>query len=257
MRISAGVLLLIPAIAFASGPFDGTWKTRVDSMKQSGKPDTFDITQGSYHCASCVPEIRIKADGSDQSVSGHDYYDSVAVRIVNPTSIEIINKRAGKPAAVMTYTVSDGGAMLTAKFTDYSGAQPVSGTVTEKRVGAAPVGAHPVSGSWQTDKLLDIAEAGRAVTYSMSADALSMSWNGQSYEASFDGKDYPVSGDPGKTVVSLKRVGSDTIEETDMRAGKVTDIIRSTVSGDGKTIHVVDTDPVHETRTEYILDKQP
>jgi hypothetical protein len=57
--------------------------------------------------------------------------------------------------------------------------------------------------------------------------------------------------------VSVKRVGSDTIEETDKRGGKVTDIIRSTVSGDGKTLHVVDNDPVHETRMEYIADKQP
>ena len=257
MRISAGVLLLIPAIAFASGPFDGTWKTRVDSMKQSGKPDTFDITQGSYHCASCVPEIRIKADGSDQSVTGHDYYDSVAVRIVNPTSIEIINKRAGKPAAVMTYTVSDGGAMLTAKFTDYTGAQPVSGTVTEKRVGAAPAGAHAVSGSWQTDKLLDMADAGRAVTYAMSADALSMNWNGQSYQAKFDGKQYPVTGDPGNTQVVLKKINTRTVHETDYRQGKVVDEIDLVAAGDGKSMVVTDKDVAHAQTTSMILDKQP
>jgi hypothetical protein len=58
-------------------------------------------------------------------------------------------------------------------------------------------------------------------------------------------------------VVTVKRVGSDTIEETDKRGGKVTDIIRSTVSGDGKTLHVVDTDPVHETRVEFVADKVP
>jgi hypothetical protein len=157
----------------------------------------------------------------------------------------------------VTYLVSDGGAMLTGKFVDYNGTQPFNGTFTEKRVGAAPAGAHATSGSWQTDKIVDMADVGRAVTYAMTADSFTMNWNGQSYDAKFDGKDYPVLGDPGKTVVSLKRIGSDTIEEIDKRAGKVTDIIRSTVSGDGKTIHVVDTDPVHETRTEYILDKQP
>jgi hypothetical protein len=257
MKTVAGLLLLLPAIALAQGPFDGTWKTRVDSMKQSGRPDVFDVTQGMYHCASCVPEVKVKADGSDQSVSGHDYYDSVAVRIINPSSLEIAHKRAGKPAATLTYVVSDGGAMLTVKFTDYSGGQPFNGTLTEKRVGAAPAGAHAASGSWQTDKLVDMADVGRAVTYATTTDSLTMNWNGQSYEAKFDGKEYPVVGDPGKTVVSLKRVGSDTIEETDKRAGNVTDIIRSTVSGDGKTLHVVDNDVIHETRTEYVLDKQP
>jgi hypothetical protein len=256
MRL-VGLLLLVPAIGLAQGPFDGTWKTRVNSLKQSGKPDVFDVTQGIYTCASCVPEVKVKANGSDQSVTGHDYYDSVAVRILDPTSIEIANKRAGKPASSVAYSVSDGGAMLTVKFTDYSGTQPFSGTFTEKRVGAAPAGAHATSGAWQTDKLVDMADVGRAITYAMGADSLKMSWNGQSYDAKFDGKEYPIAGDPGNTVVSLKRIGEDTIEETDKRGDKITDIVRSTVSGDGKTLHVVDNDVVHEVRTEYILDKQP
>jgi hypothetical protein len=257
MRMLVGLLLLVPAIAGAAGTFDGTWKTRVDSIKQSGKPDTFDVSQGMYHCASCVPEVRVKADGSDQAVTGHDYYDTVAVRIVSPTSLEITNKRAGKTVVSLSYSVSDGGAMLNGKFTDYTGGQPVSGTFTEKRVGPAPAGAHAVSGAWQTDKLTDITDAGRTVTYAMTADSLKMSYNGLSYDAKFDGMDYPITGDPGKTVVSVKRVGSDTIEETDKRGGTVTDIVRSTVSADGKTMHVVDNDPVHETRFDYIADKQP
>jgi hypothetical protein len=257
MKIVVGLLLLAPAICLAGGPFDGTWKTRVDSIKQSGKPDTFDVSQGMYHCASCVPEIKVKADGSDQSVTGHDYYDSVAVRVVSPTSLEITNKRAGKTVVALSYSVSDGGAMLNGKFTDYTGAQLVTGNFSEKRVGPAPAGAHAASGSWQTEKLTDMSDVGRAVTYAMTADSLQMTYNGQSYDAKFDGNDYPIAGDPGKTVVSVKRVGSDTIEETDKRGGKVTDIIRSTVSGDGKTLHVVDNDPVHETRMEYIADKQP
>jgi hypothetical protein len=257
MKMVWGLLLLLPAISFAQTPFDGTWKTRVDSFKMSGKPDVFDVTQGSYHCASCVPEVKVKADGSDQAVSGHDYYDAVAVRVVSPTSIEITNKRAGKLIATVSYSVSDGGAMLNGKFTDYTGAQPVSGSFTEKRVGPAPAGAHATSGAWQTDKVTDMADVGRSVTYVMSADGLKMSYNGQSYDAKFDGKDYPILGDPGNTVVTVKRVGSDTLEETDKRDGKVTDIVRSSVSGDGKTLHVVDTDPIHETRTSYTMDKQP
>jgi hypothetical protein len=257
MKIVWSLLLLVPAVSFAQGPFDGTWKTRVESMKSSGKPDAFDLTQGVYHCASCVPDVKVKANGTDQSVSGHDYYDSVAVRVVSPTALEITNKQAGKTVLTVSYSVSDGGAMLTGKFTDYTGAQPVSGSFTEKRVGPAPAGAHATSGAWQTDKLTDMADVGRSMTYAMSADSLKMSYNGESYDAKFDGKDYPVVGDPGKTVVTVKRVGADTIEETDKRDGKVTDIIRSTVSADGKTLHVVDTDPVHETRTEFVADKVP
>jgi hypothetical protein len=257
MKIVAGLLLLMPAILFAQAPFDGTWKTRIDSFRASGKPDVFDITQGMYHCSSCVPEIKVKADGSDQAVTGHDYYDAVAVRVLSPTSFEVASKRAGKPINSVSYSVSDGGASLAVRFTDSSGAQPYTGSYTEKRVGSAPAGAHPASGSWQIDKVADLGDIGRTISYAMSAESLKMTWNGKGYEAKFDGNEYLMAGDPGNTVVSLKRIGSDTIEEIDKRDGKVTDIIRSTVSGDGKTIHVVDNDPVHETRMSYILDKQP
>jgi hypothetical protein len=253
----AALSLLLPALAYADGPFDGSWKTRVDSVQMSGKPDVFDVTQGTYHCASCVPEIKVKADGSDQAVSGHDYYDAVAVQVLSATSIQVLRKHAGKQISSETYTVSDGGATLAAKFTDSTGAQTFSGSFSEKRVGPAPANAHAASGSWQMDRLADMGDVGRTVSYTMSADALAMKWNGQSYDAKFDGKDYPIAGDPGHTVVALKRIGSDTIEEIDKRDGKVTDIIRSTVSGDGKSMHVVDTDPVHETRMSYTMDKQP
>lgn len=257
MRRVVGLWLLLPALCLAQGPFDGTWKTRVSSFRQSGKPDVFDITQGIYTCTSCVPEIKVKADGRDQGVSGHDYYDSVAVQLLSASSIEISYKRGGKPASSVTYSVSDGGAMLTARFTDYSGAQPVSGSLTEKRVGPAPPGAHPSSGSWQIEQVTELAEVGRTITYEMGADSLKMRWNGQSYDARFDGQEYPIEGDAGHTVVTLKRLSADTIEETDKRGDTITDIVRSSVSGDGKTLHVVDNDVVHEVRTEYTLDRQP
>jgi hypothetical protein len=84
-----------------------------------------------------------------------------------------------------------------------------------------------------------------------------MTWNGQSYDAKFDGKEYPTSNDPGNTMVSLKRIDANTIEETDRRGGKVTDIIRSTLSSDGKSVSVVDTDPVRGTTMTYTMAKQP
>jgi hypothetical protein len=223
----------------------------------TGKPDMFDITNGLYRCSSCVPEVKVKADGSDQAVTGHDYYDAVAVRVLSPTSFELANKHAGKVISSISYSVSDGGATLAAKFTDYTGSQSYSGSFTERRVAAAPPGAHAASGSWQLDKVADVGDIGRTISYTMSNDGLKMSWNGMSYDARFDGKDYPLNGDPGNTVVALKRVASDTIEEIDKRDGKVTDIMRSTVSADGKTMQVVDTDPVHETRTSYLMDKLP
>src|SRR5208282_6430898 len=67
--------MLLPAIALAKSPFDGTWMTKVDSIKISGKPDVYELNNGMYDCSSCVPAYKIKADGSEQPVAGHDYVD--------------------------------------------------------------------------------------------------------------------------------------------------------------------------------------
>jgi hypothetical protein len=80
--------------------------------------------------------------------------------------------------------------------------------------------------------------------------------NGQSYSAKFDGKEYPITGDPGHTVVSLKRVDDHTVVETDRRQGKITDEIRIAASKDGKTVEVTDKDPLHGQTTTFTLEKQ-
>src|ERR1700730_8050761 len=149
MRIAISALLLVPAAAFASSAFDGTWKARVDSLKVTGKPDVFVIADGTYTCTSCNPQIKVKADGTDQKVSGHDYYDSIAVKIVDPHTVETTNKRAGKVVGTNSLAVSADGSTLKGKFTDYNGAKPATGSYTEKDVAAAPTGGAGGSGPWQ------------------------------------------------------------------------------------------------------------
>jgi hypothetical protein len=56
------------------------------------------------------------------------------------------------------------------------------------------------------------------------------------YTANFDGKDYPITGAPNADTVSLKRIDARTTERTNKKGGKVTVIITSVVSQDGKTI---------------------
>jgi hypothetical protein len=256
MRIAITALLLVPAAALASSAFDGTWKGRVESMKFTGKPDVVVVADGMYSCSSCVPEIRIRADGTDQKVTGHEYYDTVAVKIVDARTIERTNKLAGKVTGTSSATVSADGSTLSGKFTDYTGAKPATGGFTEKRVAAAPAGSHASSGSWQADKMTEANDALSIVTYEMGRDHFSMSSNGQSYKANFDGKDYPIEGDPGHTMVSLKRVDANTVVETDKRGGKVTDEIRIAAAKDGKTIEVTDKDVIHGQTSTITLEKQ-
>jgi len=256
-KLVISVLLLLPAAALAASAFDGTWKTRMDSMKTTGKPDVFAVIDGMYICSSCAPEIKVKADGTDQKVTGHPYYDTVAVTVVNPTSFEITNKQGGKQVVSVTYTVSTDGNTLNGKFKDYTGAKLASGSFAETRRAKGPAGSHAASGSWQLGALTDANAAASTFDYRMTDQQFSMHWNGQSYDAKFDGNQYPVQGDPGHTTVSLKRVDANTVEETDTRAGKVTDEIHLAAAADGKTIQVTDKDVQHDQITTFTLDKQP
>ncbi len=256
MRIVISALLLLPAAALASSALDGTWKTKMDSMKTTGKPDVYLIVEGTYTCSSCSPEVKVKADGADHKVTGQDYYDTKAVKVVDARTVEITNKLAGKTIATITVSVSADGSTLSGKFTDYSGSKPATAVYTEKRIAAAGAGAHAMSGTWQPDQMSQGNDALRTVSYEMKGDHFSMHWNGQSYDAKFDGKEYPIEGDPGHTVVTMKRIDENTVEEIDHRKGKVTDEIRIAASKDGKTVDVTDKDVVHGQTTTFTLAKQ-
>ncbi|HXW73192.1 MAG TPA: hypothetical protein VEK10_00150 [Steroidobacteraceae bacterium] len=256
MRKLLPALLLLPAVALASSAFDGTWKLRTDSVKTTGKADQFQVLDGTYTCSSCVPEVKVKADGTDQKVEGHPYYDTVAVTVVSPSSIHVVDKQGGKLVISVSYEVSTDGKTLTGKFQDYTGSQVATGTFTETRRAQAPPGSHRVSGSWQPDQLHDANEAVRTYAYQMTNDQFSMHWNGQSYNAKFDGKQYPIQGDPGKTVVTLKRMDDHNVQETDSRDGKVTDEIHLAAAKDGQSIEVTDNDVMHHQITTFTLEKQ-
>jgi hypothetical protein len=55
------------------------------------------------------------------------------------------------------------------------------------------------------------------------------------WTAKFDGKDYPVKGDPGRDAVSVKKVDDYTIDITNKKGGKVTTTIHAVYAKDGKS----------------------
>ena len=55
------------------------------------------------------------------------------------------------------------------------------------------------------------------------------------WTAKFDGKDYPVKGDPNRDAVSLKKVDDYTLDITNKKAGKVLTTIHAVYSKDGKS----------------------
>ena len=79
-------------------------------------------------------------------------------------------------------------------------------------------------------------------------------WTGK-----YDGKDYPVTGDPNSDIRSLKRIDDRTLELTVKKGDKVTTTGRIVVSADGKsrTVIVSGTDPTGKKfQSTSVYDKQ-
>ena len=261
MKILVAMLALAPVITFAAAtmtPFDGTWKAKLDATHFSKKPDVFDVTNGKYTCSSFVPAIAIKANGTDQAVTGHDYYDTVSVKVLNKNSLRIVRNKAVKVIYEGTNTVSADGNTLDHKFSDLSGPQEATGEFTFKRIAPGPAGSHAASGSWQYDKILAMSDSGATFKFVSFSHGLKMtSMTGQSYNARFDGKDVPLEGDPAQTTVSLQKIGPRDVEETDKRGGKTIDVYDINISADGKTMTYTDHDMVHQRTDVLTYEKQP
>jgi hypothetical protein len=256
-KLMVAVALLMPAVASAQVSIDGTWKIDVASAKFPEKPDQLVLKDGRYTCSTCVPTIEVKADGTDQQVTGSKYFDTIAVTIVDDHTVRSSSKKDGKVVVESTSTVGSDGTMLTEEFTTFPPAgEPVKGKIVSQRVAKGPVGSHALSGSWRATKAAEFSDSGLTVTFRSTADGLSMSApTGESYEAKFDGKDYPVKGDPGASVVSLKRIDERTIEETTKR-DKVIRVARMTLSPDGQTLSFVNDDKERGTTMTFAAKKQ-
>ena len=259
MVIGFGILVLTPVMALAQSPLNGTWKINVSTAQMPKKPDVYLLQDGMYHCKTCVPAIDVKADGQDQKVTGHPYYDSVSVKVVDARTIEETDKKTGKVVATSKTTVSADGNTATFEFSDSSATNgaPVTGKGQSVRVAKGPAGSHALSGSWRTSKMESVSDNGLLFTYKVDGNVLSMTTpTGQSYAAKLDGTEAPYKGDPGTTSVSVKSVAKNVMEETDKRDGKVISISRSTVSANGKTMSIAISDKVHGTTMQFTADKQ-
>jgi hypothetical protein len=61
------------------------------------------------------------------------------------------------------------------------------------------------------------------------------------YQAGFDGKDYPITGNPQADMISMKRLTSTSTEAAFKKGGKATTTSARAVSADGKTLTITTT----------------
>jgi hypothetical protein len=140
--------------------------------------------------------------------------------------------------------VSPDGKTMTTDFLETAqnpGGAPVAASQTYARLGAPPAGAHAISGTWRKQAITSLSASAGVVVFQVVGNTIHESSPiGDSYTAAFDGKPYPVTGNPGETSVTLRRLGPHSFVETDWRDGKKVDITTWSVSPGGKSLTVVD-----------------
>jgi len=247
------LLLLSPVASLAQSPFDGTWIIDSSTTKLPQKPAEYLLAKGMFRWEG----MEIKADGNDQKVPETGYWDTVSVRIVDDHTVEIITKKAGKTMFTEVDTVSPDGNTLTQIVKDTTEAQAVTIETISKRADQGPAGSHVLSGSWRAYKV-SRSQNGSIIKYRCRADGFSAETPlGEKFDAKFDGKDYLVEDDPAHTMVSVKLLGSNTVEQTNKRDGKVVGVLQLTVATNGKTIHATYENKEANTTTSFEMRKQP
>ena len=79
------------------------------------------------------------------------------------------------------------------------------------------------------------------------------------FTAKYDGKDYPISGDPTRDSISYKRIDDYTFESVSKKAGKVTVTTRNVYARDGKSRTLTTTgtnDKGQKVNNTTVWDKQ-
>jgi hypothetical protein len=255
MKCLLALILLLPPPLSAQSRFNGTWEMKMDTIELSGPPEEYVLQDGMYHCITCVPRVDVRANGSIQRLSGHSGFDSITVRVIDARSVAFTQFKGGLPIFACTETVSPDDTTMTEEFSETPSIQRVTGHATFTRVAHGPSAAHALSGSWQMRTIRNVAALGPMTTYEIVQNGLKVSEGSYVFEAKFDGKDYPVKGQPNQQV-SLTLIDANAIERVDKTNRKVVRIDRITVAKDGKSMRVESDDKVRGSTMTFTAEKR-
>ena len=131
---------------------------------------------------------------------------------------------------------------------------------------------NPNMGTWKLNEAKSKIPAGApkntTVVYEAAGDSVKVTTDGTGrdgkpshteWTGKFDGKDYPLTGDPTADSRSYKQINERTLEIANKMGGKVTTSGRIVVSEDGKTrtLHLTGTDSAGKKITSHaVYDKQ-
>lgn len=248
------------ATSRGQSPFEGTWKMDVSSIQRptNQKPDMLLLQNGVYECKSCP--FKGTADGSDQPLRGVSTFNSAAINVRDDRTIDLTFKKDGKVVVTNHMSISEDDDLLTETVSEVSktnGESPRNFKYVAKRISKGPAGSHLISGTWAPTKLESMSDNLTTWTYRFHGDQVTETTpGGESFTVKLNGPAAPMKGNPDVTDVSIKMLGDRTIQETDLRDGKVTGIMTMTISSDNKTARLKAENKEQSSTTEVIVNKQ-
>lgn len=257
----AAALVAAAAPAAAQSPFDGAWKSDLSAASVTARPNEFQIKDGTYSCASCLPAAySVKADGAFHAVKDRPYWDAIAVDVVDDHTIGYQFRKDGKVISRNTQMLSADGNALSVKSvnTNNGAGTPIETAAVLARVGPAPSGAHAASGQWKATPAASASDAALTFTIRIDGDMLHLKSPGmaESLDAKFGGPFVVNAGHPGKTMTKAERLSPNSIRLTDMQLGKVTQVSTYTAAADGASITGDWTDPRDGSKGTFVARKQ-
>jgi len=249
------VFFLSPLLGYGQSQFDGTWKIDASTLQVPQKKDSYLLQNGMFECKACMPPFRIRADGTDQETPDGN---TASLRIVDDRHVEETRKKDGKVVGTAKVGISPDGKTMTVNWTDSSqpGSEPQTGTLTAKRIAAAPAGTHLLSGSWLEENE-KASEDQEQWTFQVHNGEITMTEpDGQTYTAKLDGTEAPVKGNPDANSVSVRLLGKNRLQEIFKSDGKVVQVNTIAVSADGKSVHWVGEYKMQGRTAKFVARKQ-
>ena len=245
------------ATAAAADPINGLWQGDVRTVRIETSPSVHRLADGQYSCTSCKPAQNVPADGRFYSVKGHLKYDELSVTVLNPRSIRLVRRKAGKVVGEEASEVSADGQHLAFVYRNFESTAdvPSEEAGTKRRVAPQREGEHLISGAWITEQIASVSPELLTSRFRVEGDVLHMSSpTGDGYSARLDGTETPMLALGGVETVSVRRLDVHTYEETVKRNGIVLGVTKMIIAPDGASMIVVwenKTQPGKTTYTAY------
>ncbi len=102
----------------------------------------------------------------------------------------------------------------------------------------------------QTTTLLAVEGGIQEIVERVNADGTTTRWD---VTAKYDGRDYPVKGDPSRDTVAMTKVDENTVDVVNKKAGAVVSRMRIVVAADGQSRTNTVTDPSEQKTTAVLF----